>query len=92
MNNKTVKLYRKRPTIIEAIQFDGLNQDFITNWVDSHDGEIFSLYDSAPYLLIGVIGGTVRVNPTDWVIRGIKGEFYPCRDDIFDGTYEPVLS
>lgn len=39
---------------------------------------------------IETIEGTMRVNPGDWIIRGVKGEFYPCRPDIFDATYEPV--
>lgn len=41
---------------------------------------------------IQTLEGVMEVKPTDWVIRGVAGEFYPCRADIFDKTYEEVPS
>lgn len=41
-------------------------------------------------LLIPTLEGTMRAGVGDWIIRGIKGELYPCKDDIFRATYEPV--
>jgi hypothetical protein len=41
-------------------------------------------------LLIGTLEGTHRAKPGDWIIRGVKGELYPCKSDIFATTYEPA--
>lgn len=43
-----------------------------------------------PCILIDTLEGQVRADPGDWIIRGVKGEFYPCKPDIFDATYEAV--
>ena len=42
------------------------------------------------HLLIGTLEGTMAAAPGDWVIKGVAGEFYPCKPDIFEATYEPV--
>ena len=42
------------------------------------------------YMTIPTLEGDHRATPGDWIIRGVKGEFYPCRDDIFAATYEPA--
>jgi hypothetical protein len=60
--------------------------------------EIDTVVDVAPgsvvrqgdYLFIGTLEGTHRADPGDWIIRGIKGELYPCKPDIFAATYEPT--
>ncbi|WP_333816903.1 hypothetical protein [Tabrizicola sp.] len=41
-----------------------------------------------PSILIDTLKGQMRADPGDWIIRGVKGEFYPCKPDIFDATYE----
>lgn len=41
-------------------------------------------------LLIATLEGVMKAQPGDWIIRGVKGELYPCKPDIFDATYEPV--
>jgi hypothetical protein len=41
-------------------------------------------------MLIATLEGVMWVKPGDWVIRGVAGEFYPCREDIFEATYEKV--
>ena len=43
-----------------------------------------------PQLLIHTLEGVMRANFGDWIIRGVKGEFYPCKPEIFEATYEPV--
>ncbi len=73
--------YRKKPVIIEAIQFNG-NFDEIEKFVggdaEFRDGK----------LLIATLEGPLRASNFDWIIKGIKGEFYPCKPDIFEQTYE----
>lgn len=77
--------YRKKPVEIEAVQFDGKNQEEIARFMgvvqyDRHSREI----------TIETLEGTHLARPGDWIIRGVKGELYPCKPDIFEATYEPV--
>jgi len=76
--------YRKKPVVIEAIQYDGKNIVEITEFCpQSH-----SFYEDS--FLISTLEGAMRCNQLDWVIKGVKGEFYPCKPDIFEQTYEKV--
>lgn len=76
--------FRKKPVVIEAIQFQG-NFDEIEKFVGG-DAEF-----RAGELFIATLEGPLRAAPNDWIIRGVKGEFYPCKPDIFAMTYEHVL-
>jgi len=73
--------FRKKPVVIEAIQFVG-NFDEIEKFVDSdaefRDGK----------LLVATLEGPLWASDGDWIIKGIQGEFYPCKPDIFEATYE----
>jgi NTP pyrophosphatase (non-canonical NTP hydrolase) len=86
--------YRKRPVVIDAIQWQGTAAAAvpIINWILTgagsaryHDEE-----DDLPGIAIDTLEGTVTASPGDWIIRGVRGEFYPCKPDIFAATYEPV--
>lgn len=82
--------YRKKPVVIDAMQYDGSegSQRAIVNWTD---GRAAGYFDRGTYcLLIRSLEGDMRADPGDWIIRGVKGEFYPCRADIFEATYESV--
>lgn len=81
-----IKQYRKKPVVITAVLWDGKidTRNILTDWVgDSFvtDGE----YESPG---IKTLEGTMRVSLGDYVIKGIQGEFYPCKPDIFEATYE----
>ena len=78
--------FRKKPVVIEAEQFD------TDKWQLAKEGDILScvLYDGYIGHYIRTLEGNMTVKESDYVIRGIKGEFYPCRKDIFEETYEPV--
>ena len=81
--------FRKKPVVIEAIQWTGDNERDIAVFcpvviaIHVADG-------SVGYLQIGTLEGAMTANVGDWVIRGVKGEFYPCKPDIFEATYEVV--
>lgn len=82
--------YRKKPVEIDAIQWTGANIEEI--WDAFGAGQI---YGPTPdlgrdFLEIDTLEGRMRANNGDWIIRGVKGELYPCRDDIFTATYEPA--
>ena len=81
--------YRKKPVEIEAVQFNGENDGEILEWVGSNIS-CYQLYNLPKFLEIRTIEGTMEANATDWIIKGIEGEFYPCKDSIFRATYEEV--
>ncbi len=85
--------WRKKPVVIEAVQFNGDNGPDIVNW--AHNGlppEANSVIRLGypGYLYVRTLEGTMEAYPNDWIIKGIKGEFYPCKPDIFNATYEPA--
>ena len=91
--------YRKKPVVVEAIQWTGENQremfDFLTNGEkkDEHMesfGEHFRIDHTAVRggLVIKTLEGDHLANIGDYIIKGVAGEFYPCKPDIFEKTYE----
>lgn len=88
--------YRKLPVEIEAVQFSAritARQEF-PDWLN--DAKKNGTVEYRPerngpgYLLIKTLEGEMRADQDDWIIRGIRGELYPCKPDIFAATYEPV--
>jgi hypothetical protein len=78
--------YRKKPVVIDAVQWTGDN----FHEVDEFTNET-CLWDSEGLgLIIPTLEGDHLACVGDWIIRGVKGEFYPCKPDIFAWTYEPV--
>lgn len=77
--------YRKKPVTIEAVQWDGMKVADIAEFMRA---ERVSIRDGG--IEIDTLEGTMRADPGDWIIKGVKGEFYPCKPDIFEATYEPV--
>lgn len=83
-----IKKYRKKPVVIEAIQWNGSNVFEI--WNDFEDIPIRLKEEGT--LLISTLEGDHIASIGDYIIKGIKGEFYPCKPDIFEETYEEVES
>lgn len=81
--------YRKKPVVIEAIQYTGDNATEIANWTKQLSSGRY-IEDGGDYLLIQTLEGTMKAIPGDFIIKGIKNEFYPCKPDIFEQTYEKV--
>ena len=78
--------YRKKPVVIEAVQWDGKLQTL--NIFPKEDTENVELRDGDLY--IQTLEGEMKCNISDYIIRGIKGEYYPCKPDIFEATYEKL--
>ena len=76
--------YRKKPVVIEAVKFN--------NSADIHEfcGTKVREPVGETYLEIETLEGVMKANLGDWIIKGVNGEFYPCKPDIFEKTYEPV--
>lgn len=87
----TARTFRKKPVEIDAMQLidDLANHQAIANWINSNGGEA-SLSFADTWMTIHTLEGDMRADLGDWIIRGVKGEFYPCKPDIFEATYEPV--
>jgi hypothetical protein len=80
--------FRKRPVEVEALQhsldFDRARE--ICEWAEGAIG----MENGDGSLSISTLEGTMKAMPGDWIIKGVKGEFYPCKNEIFLATYEPV--
>ena len=85
--------FRKKPVVIEAIQLTWGNWNEICDFVDpKYFGGGFNptLKPSGLGLRINTPEGTMEALENDWIIKGVNGEFYPCKPDIFEKTYELV--
>ena len=84
--------YRKKPVVIEAIQWNGNNLKEVKNFVD--EKVLLCDYPRGNHeqveLRIETLEGDHLVTKGDYIIKGVKGEFYPCKPDIFEQTYEMV--
>jgi hypothetical protein len=90
--------YRKKPVVIEAIQYNNLNREEIEKFVGKklhQELETETAYlagKGSPKfsLIIETLEGNHKAMPNDYIIKGIKGEYYPCKPDIFEATYEKL--
>jgi hypothetical protein len=77
--------FRKKPVVIDAIQWTGDNREEIDEFMGESRRKI-----PGNGLQIYTLEGIMDASVGDYIIKGIKGEFYPCKPDIFEMTYEPV--
>ena len=94
-----IKHYRKKPVVIEAVQWDGTSggANTVVDWIVGNGG--FARYRCVPggctgseedhCVAIETLEGTMTAGAGDWIIRGVQGEFYPIKETIFRETYEP---
>lgn len=88
--------YTKKPVTIEAFQFGGSSSDImkIEVWInggDCPDYDGWSTSDCGRTMIIKTLEGEHIASPGDFIIKGVAGEFYPCKPDIFEKTYSPEL-
>ncbi len=97
-----MKLYRKRPVVIEAVQWDSEDGVYdILDWIEENGGSAYADLDvsggTGPKgedwgsFTIETLEGDMEVSPFDYVIRGVMGEFYACKPDVFAASYEGVV-
>jgi hypothetical protein len=86
--------YRKKPVVIEAVQWTGENRQEVWRLFDGTRGGYIA--DSQSFgqvpgdLYIRTLEGTMHAEVGDWIIRGVADEVYPCKPDVFEATYEAV--
>ena len=78
--------YRKKPVVIDAIQFTGTGESF--EEIDDFVSGNFFPNDDGCGCTIETLEGDMRASKGDYIIKGVNGEFYPCKPDIFEKTYE----
>ena len=85
--------FRKKPVEVEAWQFNGEDRPDWPNWVKGHPDTAIHYERERPqplHISISTLEGTMIALRGDWIIKGTKGELYPCKPDIFADIYEPV--
>lgn len=88
--------YRKKPVVIDAIQWTGNNLREIIDFSGLHESATKWTWKQYEHIVkkeglkIFTMEGPLMASAGDWIIKGIKGEFYPCKPDIFASTYEPA--
>ena len=80
------RAYRKKPVVVEAVQWTGENRAEMCEFIDP---EVFEIKPKEG-LIIHTLEGDHHASPGDYIIKGVNGEFYPCKPDIFAKTYEPA--
>ena len=84
--------FRKKPVVIEAVQFTCANHRQVLQFVypDLSETALQGAETMNLPIVISTLEGKMKAEPGDWIIKGVKGEFYPCKPDIFEQTYEPA--
>lgn len=86
----TPQRFRKKPVVIEAVQFTDFQRHNGAYEFSQANGIGYFDNGDRAWPEVHTLEGTIRMEPLDWLITGIKGEKYPCKPDIFEATYEPA--
>lgn len=79
-----MRKFLSRPVVKEAVQFTGENQDEIQAFCPDIEK------DPGGGMMVRTLEGAMYISPGDWVIKSVRGEFYPCKPDVFERTYDPL--
>lgn len=87
--------FRKKPVVIDAIRWTGKNWEELLKFIPSvgsdwwlKSGAVGGLAETSQPVILKTLEGNMQADIGDWIIKGVKGEFYPCKPDIFEATYE----
>ena len=79
-----IKYYKKKPVVVSAVKWDGTNLQEILSFTNN------KAMMKSNTLIIPTLEGTMAADVGSYIIKGVKGEYYPCRGDIFEDTYEEI--
>lgn len=84
--------YRTKPCEIEAVQFTDDSPEFLIHLQEFMNEDLRVSYEEPdnPQIVIHTLEGDMKASVGDYIIKGLRGEFYPCKPDIFEKKYEPV--
>lgn len=93
--------YQKKPVVVQAMLLDGTTAEMmdVYHWIEANTSGSFDPLGTPPgngvsidpatgELMISTLEGIMRAKKGDYIIRGVKGEFYPCKPDVFESTYD----
>ena len=85
-----MSFFQKKPVVIDAMHFHGTDEDLkkVHDWARQFGDVCLDLENSS--MSIKTLEGVMTVSYGDWVIKGVMGEMYPCKPDIFHATYSPL--
>lgn len=87
--------FRKKPVVIEARRFEtnneagDVNMNALVGWMNQGSATMRAWHNGTD-IFVHTLEGQMRAEVGDWIIRGVAGEFYPCKPEIFEATYEAV--
>ena len=81
------KKYKKKPVIIEAVRWTGSNFSEIKKFMGD---TVIAFNEQSLKISVKTLEGVITASPNDYIIKGVAGEFYPCKPKIFEETYEEV--
>lgn len=82
--------FRKKPVVIDAVEWNGANHLITETFMKGSGATIDYSEKQLGVIKIPTLEGVMDANVGDWIIKGVKGEFYPCKPEIFEMTYEAV--
>ncbi len=88
-------MFCKKMVVVEALQFEtnnepgDVNMNRVVGWMNQGQSECRAWHNGTN-IFVKTLEGEMRADVGDWIIKGVKGEFYPCKPDIFAETYDPV--
>ncbi|MEL6968619.1 MAG: hypothetical protein AAFZ63_25645 [Bacteroidota bacterium] len=95
-----IKSYRKKPVVIQALEFTGQNHKEVKSFISPGVEVKFSVESDTAWqvgegkpltsAIIPTLEGDMKASPGDYIIKGLNGEFYPCKPDVFEKTYDLV--
>lgn len=85
-----ISKFRKKPVIIEALQYVWNNRDQVLEFINGNNDTFDNAWIQEDKVAIKTLEGTITASIDDYIIKGVNGEFYPCKPDIFEKTYEKV--
>lgn len=81
--------YRKKTVVIEAVKWNGDKVSEVVDWVREalEDNTLFRMGCN---VIVDTLEGKMKASPGDYIIKGVQGELYPCKPDIFEKTYDKI--
>ena len=85
-----MKRYIKKPVVVQAVEYNGANKEEIEAFVEKKLDTVYTELKEPLELKIPTLEGDMKASKGDYIIKGVNGEFYPCKPDVFEKTYDVV--
>ena len=89
-DNPEPKKFAHKPTVVEALKYTGKNHNDVVAFTQ-YQARVISVGTNDRFMEIDTLEGFIYADKGDWIIKGVKGEFYPCKPDVFEQSYEEII-